>query len=40
MENIQLEIAEHIAKITINRPKSLNALNKQTIAEMSEALTN
>lgn len=38
MENIQLEIAEHIAKITINRPKSLNALNKQTIAEMSEAL--
>lgn len=38
MENIQLEIAEHIAKITINRPQSLNALNKQTIAEMSEAL--
>ena len=38
MENILLDISEHIAKITINRPKSLNALNKQTISELSEVL--
>ena len=38
MENILLEISEHIAQITINRPQALNALNKQTIAELSDAL--
>lgn len=37
MENILIEIADHIANVTINRPKALNALNKQTISELSEA---
>lgn len=38
MENILLHISEHIAEITINRPKQLNALNKQTIDELSATL--
>jgi enoyl-CoA hydratase len=37
-ENILTETAEHICTITINRPKQLNALNKQTIQELSGAL--
>jgi enoyl-CoA hydratase len=35
--NILAETTEHIARITINRPKQLNALNKETIAELSDA---
>lgn len=34
-ENIQLVIEEKIAIVTIDRPKSLNALNKNTIQELS-----
>ena len=36
-ENIQAEIKESVQYITINRPSQLNALNKQTIEELSEA---
>jgi enoyl-CoA hydratase len=37
MENVQLTVNEGIAILVINRPKQLNALNKQTLAEISEA---
>ncbi|WP_298287905.1 enoyl-CoA hydratase-related protein [uncultured Lutibacter sp.] len=36
-ENILVQQNEGIAKITINRPSKLNALNKNTIAELHEA---
>lgn len=36
-ENITLEAEENIAIVTINRPLSLNALNSQTILELSKA---
>lgn len=36
--NLLLEKADKIALITINRPKQLNALNKETIGELSEAM--
>jgi len=35
--NILIEYKEKIAVLTINRPNQLNALNKQTIAELSAA---
>lgn len=38
-ENIIAEVKEQVAYITINRPKQLNALNKQTIEELSRAFT-
>lgn len=37
MENVQLTVADGIATLVINRPKQLNALNKQTLSEISEA---
>ena len=37
-ENIILERKEKIAVITINRPQSLNALNKPVFTELSAAL--
>lgn len=36
--NILLERNERIAQITINRPKQLNALNRETISELNKAL--
>ena len=39
-ENILCTIKEGLAIITINRPKKLNALNKQTIKELHEAFSN
>jgi len=36
--NLLLSINDHIAELTINRPKQLNALNKETISEIHEAL--
>ncbi|WP_434064852.1 enoyl-CoA hydratase-related protein [Sanyastnella coralliicola] len=38
MENILLTIDGHVATITINRPKQLNALNTATIQELSDTL--
>jgi len=40
MNNILLERDGHILTITINRPSQLNALNKETIAELHQALSN
>ncbi len=37
MENVQLTVADGIATLVINRPKQLNALNKQTLSEINEA---
>ena len=39
-ENILVDIANGLAKITINRPKKLNALNSATISELSTAFEN
>jgi enoyl-CoA hydratase len=36
-DNILVDIAGNLAKITINRPKKLNALNKATIEELHQA---
>ncbi|MBM7062821.1 enoyl-CoA hydratase [Pseudomonas sp. UL073] len=37
-ETLLLEIRERVALITLNRPKALNALNSQLIAELNQAL--
>lgn len=37
-ENLLLERQDNIAIVTINRPKSLNALNSATLAELSQVL--
>ena len=36
--NIQTSLEDSILTITINRPKQLNALNKQTIEELNNAI--
>ena len=38
-QNINLEIRDNIAVLTINRPEKLNALNLATLNEMDRALT-
>lgn len=38
MSNILIEITDRVQTIIINRPSKLNALNKETIAELSEAV--
>ncbi|MGA7104774.1 MAG: enoyl-CoA hydratase-related protein [Candidatus Deferrimicrobiaceae bacterium] len=37
-ENLLVDVSDRIATITINRPKSLNALNRATMQELSAAL--
>ncbi|MDA9367654.1 enoyl-CoA hydratase-related protein [bacterium] len=37
MENLLLTVSDGIATLVINRPKQLNALNKQTLSEINEA---
>lgn len=39
METILVNYDEHVATITINRPKALNALSTQVLTELNEALT-
>lgn len=38
MNNLLLEVQDNIAVLTINRPKSLNALNSETLSELNECL--
>jgi enoyl-CoA hydratase len=37
-ENVLYEVREAVAYITINRPKQLNALNKETIADLHDVI--
>lgn len=37
MENVRLEIQPPLARVTLDRPAKLNALNAQTIQELSQA---
>jgi enoyl-CoA hydratase len=38
-ETIIVEIEDHVALITLNRPSALNALNDQLLGELADALT-
>lgn len=37
-QNLNVENRDHVLTITINRPQSLNALNQQTMAELTRAI--
>ena len=39
MENLIAEVAERVARVTVNRPKQLNALNRATLGELESAFT-
>ena len=36
MNNLLMEVENEVAVVTINRPKSLNALNSETLAELDQ----
>lgn len=38
LENLIVEVKENVCVVTINRPKALNALNNQTLNELSEII--
>ena len=38
-ETIILDIDDHVARVTLNRPAALNALNDQLLTELADALT-
>ncbi|HSG57269.1 MAG TPA: enoyl-CoA hydratase-related protein, partial [Paracoccaceae bacterium] len=38
-ETIIVEVEDHVALITLNRPNALNALNDQLLGELADALT-
>ncbi|WP_299147482.1 enoyl-CoA hydratase [uncultured Tateyamaria sp.] len=38
-ETIIVEVEDHIAKVTLNRPDALNALNDQLMSELAEAMS-
>ena len=40
MDTVLLEMKEHIATITINRPKALNALSTEVLEDLNTALCN
>lgn len=40
LKNVLLEKNNHIATVTINRPKALNALNSETLRDLNEVLEN
>ncbi len=37
-QNITVETANHIAEVTVNRPDKLNALNNETISELTQCV--
>lgn len=39
MSNVLVEVADHIATITINKPEALNALNDQVLVDLDAAVT-
>jgi enoyl-CoA hydratase len=38
-ETIIIDLEDHIAKITLNRPDALNALNAQLLTELADAMS-
>ena len=38
LKNVLLEKEEHLAIVTINRPKALNALNSETLKDLDTVL--
>ena len=38
MPNVLLDVSDHVATLTVNRPEVRNALDRQTVTELSEHL--